>query len=497
MDIARARVWRDSDLRYPFRCHRYLSDLPDTGGGRGVNIPGYMAFAADLLNITQASATGWLVQVTDAQRPSFEANALDTAQRLDPSGALAAQVAAQGIHEAPPGTVGVPSAFVRAPPAPQYVAVWATQRRPPPSPLLPDPNFLLNSFADAPRRPALQRVIDTNAVAMTDLMTYMYVDAPGANIPSSVVFAPAWTELQSNSTYGVGIAAPAPLANASAGRSISAIGFRWETVLGDTLPSFMDALVAVLRSPSGAMWTFTVSGRAVASAGAGDLHASLGSLVSHGQRLNFTAVDDDAPWCIMLYPTAKVRAGLRLRACVRCVQQPVDAPAHCWLQLRDQYVTDKPLGNAAGIAIAILACALLFGWYEFIDRRRSQHINTRLIAYVRQLEQMKHELQEGCAREAQAQARVLAEETSSRQKDQFVAMVSHEIRTPLNAVGGASALLADTPLNSEQRELVALLEAGTAHVVLIIEARAAARRQRRGMRALSATDACTGRHRTS
>ncbi len=50
-----------------------------------------------------------------------------------------------------------------------------------------------------------------------------------------------------------------------------------------------------------------------------------------------------------------------------------------------------------------------------------------------------------------------------------MAMVSHEIRTPLNAVSGATALLAGTPLNEEQSELVALLEAGTSHVVLIIE----------------------------
>jgi signal transduction histidine kinase len=48
-------------------------------------------------------------------------------------------------------------------------------------------------------------------------------------------------------------------------------------------------------------------------------------------------------------------------------------------------------------------------------------------------------------------------------------MVSHEIRTPLNAVSGATALLAGTPLDEEQSELVALLEAGTSHVVLIIE----------------------------
>ena len=48
-------------------------------------------------------------------------------------------------------------------------------------------------------------------------------------------------------------------------------------------------------------------------------------------------------------------------------------------------------------------------------------------------------------------------------------MVSHEIRTPLNAVSGAAALLAATSLDAEQRELVALLEAGTTHVVLIVD----------------------------
>jgi signal transduction histidine kinase len=44
-----------------------------------------------------------------------------------------------------------------------------------------------------------------------------------------------------------------------------------------------------------------------------------------------------------------------------------------------------------------------------------------------------------------------------------------QIRTPLNAVSGATALLVDTPLNGEQQELVALLNAGTGHVVSIIE----------------------------
>ena len=56
-------------------------------------------------------------------------------------------------------------------------------------------------------------------------------------------------------------------------------------------------------------------------------------------------------------------------------------------------------------------------------------INRRLMAYVRQLEQMKLALEEGCQREAQAKARVLAEEAANKAKDQFVSMVSHEARS--------------------------------------------------------------------
>jgi signal transduction histidine kinase len=214
----------------------------------------------------------------------------------------------------------------------------------------------------------------------------------------------------------------------------------------------------VLTSKSGQQATFALrAGGEAAILGRGDLHEP--GLERY--RGVASAGLDGEQWRVELYPTR---------------------------ELIGTYLTAAPARNAAVIAVVVSACGGIFAWYELHVRRRAARLNGALRRNLAELSRMKGE-------ESAAQARLHA--AGLKQQDEFVSMVSHEIRTPLNAVGGASALLADTPLNSEQRELVALLEAGTAHVVLIIEARAAARRQRRGMRALSATDACTGRHRTS
>lgn len=108
--------------------------------------------------------------------------------------------------------------------------------------------------------------------------------------------------------------------------------------------------------------------------------------------------------------------------------------------------------------------------YEVLVRRRASYMNKELRAHVAQLTKMKQDVEDGCEREAQAQARKLAEEAGIKLKEQFVAMVSHEIRTPLNAMSGAAALLAGTsPLTEEQLSLLALLDAAADTIIVVID----------------------------
>ncbi|MBC7369913.1 MAG: PAS domain S-box protein [Undibacterium sp.] len=81
---------------------------------------------------------------------------------------------------------------------------------------------------------------------------------------------------------------------------------------------------------------------------------------------------------------------------------------------------------------------------------------TRLIEY----QAVGHDITDRKEAEAALVRAKESAESADRAKSEFLAIVSHELRTPINGVIGFATMLADSPLNSDQREYVAMIQTG-------------------------------------
>ena len=125
----------------------------------------------------------------------------------------------------------------------------------------------------------------------------------------------------------------------------------------------------------------------------------------------------------------------------------------CLSWRRPRPALGQDLRAAAWMAglLGVLSLGLLAGWQQQVGLAAPASAllaGSLLAAWAQQrwLQQANQQL---------AHERAMAE-AASRAKSEFLANVSHEIRTPMNALLGVAELLADSPLDDEQRRHVAV-----------------------------------------
>jgi signal transduction histidine kinase/CheY-like chemotaxis protein len=122
------------------------------------------------------------------------------------------------------------------------------------------------------------------------------------------------------------------------------------------------------------------------------------------------------------------------------------------------------MSGLANVALVPLIAIFLagVGFAAVWSRARHRDAANALHGQIEKLHDEIWELKEAAAGRSRAEA-------ASEAKSRFLATVSHEIRTPLSGILGMASLLADTPLQAEQRSYVEAISTSGAALASLID----------------------------
>ena len=164
----------------------------------------------------------------------------------------------------------------------------------------------------------------------------------------------------------------------------------------------------------------------------GPAAGSCGTAAFFGQRVVVEDVRIDPKWAAFKDLTS--RAGL----------------VSCW---------SEPILSAAGKVLGTFCVYRSETYQPTVAALRAVTAATRFAAVAIERKKAEAELER-----AQAEA-----EAANRAKSEFLATMSHELRTPMNGVLGCAGLLLSTPMTTQQRELVQIIQQSGESLLTLID----------------------------